>query len=217
APPPAPHLFFSRITRFATIDAMPLDRVGGLGIAYQGSALLLGGLGSDGMAVAPVERFNPATGQVTMVGSVLARTHPVEALIGMSPPRVIVLGGAVLGGTGMDGARFVEVVDAQGVEHHDMDNDNMAHVDLTATSLTDGRVVVIGGSSPSGGAPLGDIDIVAQLPDSSLEVRKIRAALAIPRSRHTATRLDDDVGAAVLIAGGLDAMGNPIEDAELFK
>jgi hypothetical protein len=215
AAPPAPHLFFSRITRFATIDTLPMDRVGGLGIAYRDSALLLGGLGSDGMPVPQVELFDPATGQVTMVGSVLARTHPVEALIGMSPPRVIVLGGAVLAGaSGMDGARFVEVVDAQGVEHQD--NGDMARVDLTATSLTDGRVVVIGGSSPSGGAPLGDIDI-AQLMDSSIDVRKIGATLAIPRSRHTATRLGDDVGAAVLIAGGLDAMAKPIAIAELFK
>jgi hypothetical protein len=31
-----------------------------------------------------------------MLGSVLARTHPVEASIGMSPPRVIVLDGTVL-------------------------------------------------------------------------------------------------------------------------
>lgn len=213
--PPAPHLFFSRITRFGTIDAMPTDRVGGLGIAFRDGALLLGGLGSDGMPVPEVELFDPATGQVDMVGSVLSRTHPVEALIGMSPPRVIVLGGAVVSGaTGMDGARFVEVVDAQGVEH--VDNGDMARVDLTATSLTDGRVVVIGGSSPSGGAPLGDIDI-AQLMDSSVDVSKIGATLAIPRSRHTATRLGDDVGAAVLIAGGLDAMGKPIATAELFK
>jgi hypothetical protein len=215
ATPPAPHLFFSRITRFATIEAMPTDRVGGLGIAYQGSALLLGGIGADGLPVDEVERFDPVTGQVTPNGSVLARTHPVEALIGMSPPRVIVLGGAVVGGAaGMEGAQFVEVVDAQGVEHQD--NKDMARVDLTATSLTDGRVVVIGGSSPAGGAPLGDIDI-AQLTDSSLEVHKITSTLAIKRSRHTATRLGDDVGAAVLIAGGLDAMGNPIAAAELFK
>jgi hypothetical protein len=217
--PPAPHLFFSRITRFATVDAMPMDRVGGLGLAYLDRALLLGGLGSDGLPVPQVEFFDPATGQVTMVGSARARTNPVEALIGTSPQRVIVLGGAVPGGAGMDGARFVEVVDAQGVDPQD--NPDMARVDLTATSLTDGRVVVIGGSAPPGGPPpggppFGDIDI-AQLTDSSLDVRKIGATLAIPRSRHTATRLGDDVGAAVLIAGGIDALGNPIADAELFK
>jgi hypothetical protein len=215
ASPPPPHLFFSRITRFATSDAMPLERVGGLGIAYQGGALLLGGTSSDLKSVAEVERFEPVTGALARVGSVQERTRPVEALIGMAPPRVLVLGGAVTSGSaGMDGARFVEVVDAQGVDLQD--NASMARVDLTATSLTDGRVIVIGGSSPSGGAPLGDIDIVA-LSDSSLDVRKIGATLAIPRSRHTATRLGDDVGAAVLIAGGLDAMAKPIADAELFK
>ncbi|HEX8113508.1 MAG TPA: kelch repeat-containing protein [Kofleriaceae bacterium] len=211
ASPPAPHLFFSRITRFATIDAMPVERISGLGIAYQGGALLLGGAASDGTAVPEVERFDPATGKITSVGPVTARTHPVDALLGLSPPRVIVLGGA----SGMDGARFVEVVDAQGVEHQD--NGDMARVDLTATSLPDGRVAVIGGRSPSGGAPLGDIDIVAQQSDSSLVVRKIGASLAIPRSRHTATLLGDDVGAAVLIAGGLDATGMPVATAELFK
>ncbi len=216
ATPPAPHLFFSRITRFATIDAMPAERIGGLGVAYQGGALLLGGAASDMMPVPGVERFDPVTGQLTMVGSMMARTRPVEALLGSSPPSVIVLGGAVTSGaSGMDGARFIEVVDAQGVQRQD--NSDMARVDLTATSLTDGRVVVIGGDSPSGGAPLGDIDIVTQMADSSLDVRKIGASLAIPRSRHTATLLGDDVGAAVLIAGGLDAMNNPIADAELFK
>lgn len=215
ATPPAPHLFFSRITRFATIGAMPMDRVGGLGIGFSDRALLLGGLGSDGMPVAQVEFFDPATGQVSMIGTARARTNPVEALIGMSPQRVLVLGGAVPGGaSGMGGAQFVEVVDAQEVDLQE--NTDMARVDLTATSLTDGRVVVVGGSSPSGGPPLGDIDIV-QLTDTSLDVRKIGATLAIPRSRHTATRLGDDVGAAVLIAGGLDATGNPIADAELFK
>lgn len=216
AAPPPPHLFFSRITRFATIDAMPAERIGGLGVAFQGGALLLGGAASDATPVAEVERFDPVTGELSRVGPMLARTRPVEALLGMSPSRVIVLGGAVTGGTsGMDGARFIEVVDARSVDHQD--NADMARVDLTATSLTDGRVVVIGGASPAGGAPLGDIDIVSQSADLSLDVRKIGATLAIPRSRHTATRLGDDVGAAVLIAGGRDAMGNPIATAELFK
>lgn len=208
--PPAPHLFFSRITRFATIAAVPAERIDGLGIALGDSALLLGGAGSDGTPVAQVERFDPATGELSTVGPALARDHPVEALLGMSPPRVIVLGGA----TGTDGARFIEVVDAQRIEHQD--NTDMARVGLTATSLTDGHVVVIGGNPP-GGTPLGDIDVVAQLADSSLDVRKIGATLATPRSGHTATRLGDDVGAAVLIAGGVDAMGAPVATAELLK
>jgi hypothetical protein len=217
ASPPPPHLFFSRITRFATIDVMSSERIGGLGIAYQGAAFLLGGALSDGTPVAEVERFDPATGELTTIGPVLARDRPVDALIGISPRRVIVIGGGVPGGaSGMDGAKFVELIDEQGVERQD--NADMARVDLTATSLTDGRVIVIGGSSPaSGSMPLGDIDIVAQQDDLSLDVRKIGVTLATPRSGHTATRLGDDVGAAVLIAGGIDATGAPVATAELFK
>ncbi len=216
ATPPAPHLFFSRITQFATIDAMPAARIGGLGVAYQGGALLVGGAASDMTSVAEVERFDPATGKLSSVAPVMPRTHPVGALLGSSPSRVVVLGGSVTGGaSGMDGARFIEVVDAQSVERQD--NGDMARVDLTATSLTDGRVVVIGGSPPSGGAPVGAIEIVTQLANLSLDVRTIGATLAIPRSRHTATQLGDDVGAVVLIAGGLDATGMPVATAELFK
>lgn len=212
--PPAPHLFFSRITKFATMTTVPAERLGGLGIALNGGALLLGGAASDGTAVAQVERFDPGTGMLTKVGPVMARTRQVEALIGISPAHAIVLGGEVVGNSGMDGAGFIEVLDAQRIEHQP--NTDMARIGLTATSLSDGRVIVIGGNPP-GGAPLGDIDVVSQLADSSLDVRKITASLATPRTGHTATRLGDDVGAAVLIAGGLDAGGMPIATPELLK
>jgi hypothetical protein len=96
-----------------------------------------------------------------------------------------------------------------------LDSSDMARVDLTATSLTDGRVIVIGGNAP-GGAPSGEIDEIEQV-NEALEVRKLTARLAHPRSGHTATRLGDDVGAPVLIAGGVDAAGAPIRVAELFK
>ena len=44
-----------------------------------------------------------------------------------------------------------------------------------------------------------------------------RAVLAHPRANHTATRLGDDVGAPVLIVGGVDAAGVPVAIAELFR
>jgi hypothetical protein len=218
--PAAPHLFFSREVKFASTALAPLPRIGGLGVPYLGTALLVGGGGADGSSVSEVERFDPLTGELTVVGAVLARDHAVQALIGASPPRVVVVGGAVVGGvTGMDGAKFIEVVDARRIER--VDNTDMARVDLTATALTDGRVVVIGGRPPGGGplgaAPLGDIDEVSPLPDTTLAVRKLGSALATPRSGHTATRLGDDVGAPVLIAGGENAAGDPIAAAELFK
>jgi hypothetical protein len=215
AVPPSAHLFFSHTVKFASTDIRPMPRNGGLGISYLGKAVLVGGTGPDGRVMSEVERFDPITGELTMKDAVLARDRAVQALIGLSPPRVVVVGGTVAGGaTGMDGAQFLELIDERGIER--FDNADMARVDLTATALTDGRVIVIGGKVP-GGAPLGDIDEVAPAPDTTVGVRKLGAALTVPRSDHTATRLGDDVGSPILIAGGVDASGAPVPAAELFK
>lgn len=215
ASPPAAHLFFSHTVKFASTGIRPMPRIGGLGISYLGTAVLVGGTGPDGRAMSEVERFDPLTGELTMKDAVLARDRAVQALIGLSPPRVVVVGGTVVGGaTGMDGAQFLELIDERGIER--FDNGDMGRVDLTATALTDGRVIVIGGKAP-GGAPLGDIDEVAPATDTTVGVRKLGATLSVPRSDHTATRLGDDVGSPILIAGGLDANSAPVAAAELFK
>jgi len=212
AAPPTPHLFFSRSVKFASLGIAPVSRTGGLGISYLGTAMLVGGvdLGTAGAPlVSSVERFDPLAGQLSVIGDVLPRDGAVEALVGTSPPRV-----AVIGGTwGGAGATFIEVLDDRRIDR--LDSAEMARVNLTATSLTDGRVVVIGGNQP-GQPPLGDIDEIA--PDgATYEPRKLAAVLAHPRSRHSATRLGEDVGASVLIAGGVDGAGAPIDVAELFK
>lgn len=211
-PPTPPHLFFSRNVRFATMDLALLPRIGGPGIAYRGAALLIGGkdgaVGSSSPII-DVERFDPLTGVLTKRGTVEPRDGAIQALVGTSP-RVVVIGGAA----GSEGARFVEVIDDDG-NIEKVDVATMARVDLTATSLTDGRVIVVGGNPP-GQPPVKDIDEIAAT-DDSLKVRRLAATLAIARSGHSATRLGDDVGESVLIAGGVDASGTPIETAELFK
>jgi hypothetical protein len=208
---PAPHLFFSRGVKFASLAVTPEPRVGGLGIAYQGTALLVGGVDMLGQSlVTDVERFDPATGQLSKYGTVLARDRAVYALLGIAPPRAIVIGG-IAGG---EGAGFVEVLDGQAIERTDVAE--TARIDLTATALTDGRVMVIGGNPP-GLSPVGEIDEIAQGDSDTVEVRRLNATLARPRRSHTATRLGDDVGAPVLITGGADDTGMPIDIAELFK
>jgi hypothetical protein len=208
--PPVPHLFFSRSVKFATLDVTPHPRIGGLGISYLGTALLIGGVGAAGNdPVTQVERFDPANGLLSEIGTVTARDNAVQALVGTAPPRVVVIGGAA----GSDGAKFIEVVDDRRVDKIDVPE--MARIDLTATSLTDGRVIVVGGNPP-GQAPVKDIDEIADT-GATLEVRRLAMGLATARSGHTATRLGDDVGAPVLIVGGLDPTGAAVAGAELFK
>jgi hypothetical protein len=206
--PPQPHLFFSRSVKFASLDIAPVPRIGGLGIPYLGAALLVGGSGGSGL-VTSVERFDPLNGQLTTVGSVMPRDRAVHALIGTAPPKVVVIGGT----SGPDGAKFIELLDDRRIEQFEFSE--MARIDLTATSLTDGRVIVIGGNAP-GDPPSGEIDEIA-VSDAAPQVRKLAAGLAHPRGGHSATRLGEDVGAPVLIAGGVGPTGVPIGTAELFK
>ncbi len=211
SPPPSPHLFLSRSVKFASLGVTPVDRNHGRGVSYLGSALIVGG-DAAGSGVSTVERYDPVTGALATVGAIDGRTGSVVALIGISPPRIVVVGGQV----GPTGAAFIELVDpTREIERFDDLRSPMARIGLTATSLTDGRVIVIGGNAP-GDVPVGTTTELTL--GNGIEVRPLsRAVLAHPRTGHTATRLGDDVGAPVLIAGGTDAAGAPVPIAELFK
>lgn len=211
--PAAPHVFFSRTVKFASLATTPAARIDGRAASFLGSALLVGGhLGAD--PVLDVERFDPATGELTIVGRVSERLGAVHAQIGTTQPLVAVIGGYIDSGPTSEGAKFIELLDGErSVE--ETTTISTARIGLTATSLTDGRVMVMGGKPPLG-TPVGAItELAMNGPD--LDVRDLRAVLAHPRTDHTATRLGDDVGAPILIAGGVDGASAPVGIAELFK
>jgi hypothetical protein len=210
----APHVFFSRTQKFGNTDLVPAAREGGGGVSLLGAGLFLGGT-FDAASVREIERFDPVTGQLApLIEMVRERTGAVEAVIGKSPPRVVLLGGKA----GATNADFFEVIDLKRTGRVvDVNASSLIkRTELTATSLTDGRVVAIGGRDIDD-KPVATITEIT-LDGSTPEVEDLpRAVLAHPRSRHTATRLGDDVGAPVLIVGGVDAAGVPIGVAELFK
>ena len=214
SPPVDPHLFFSRSVKFASLPLTPLQRFAGRAIAFNGRAIFLGGMQSkDGAALTEVEQFDPGSGLMTELEPVMPREGAVEALIGLSPQRIVVLGGTV----NDVGAQFYELLEP-GRLKETIEDTSLGREGMTATSLTDGRVIAIGGNA-RGSVP---VDKIVELVDRGtfLDVRELRAKLAEPRTGHTATRLGDDVGAPVLIAGGtngINGLGPPIAKAELFK
>lgn len=213
-PPAEPHLFFSRTVKFASLPLTLLPRFDGRALAYNGRAIFLGGKQSkDGAALTEVEQFDPSSGRMTQLEPVRPREGAVEALIGLSPQRIVVLGGTVDG----VGARFYELLEP-GHLKVTLEDSTLDREGMTATSLTDGRVIAIGGNEPTS-PPVGKI---VELVDRGtfVDIRDLRAVLTEPRTGHTATRLGDDVGAPVLIAGGtngINGFGPPIAKAELFK
>lgn len=206
---PTPHVFFSTTLKFARLGFTPAARNEGRGVAFLGDALFVGGrLGTA--VVREVERFDAFSGELATVGELAPRLGAAVAILGAAPPRLAVIGGRV----DDTGAALVELVDGErSIET--ITSERVARIGHTATSLSDGRVIVIGGQPP-GGAPLGTLTMLA-VDGPNVVIRDLRAALAHPRTGHTATRLGDDVGAPVLVAGGLDPSGAPVATAELFK
>jgi hypothetical protein len=223
---PTPHVFFSREVKFGELSTKPLPRVGGTAMMYSdGSGLALGGFsfGEENIKepLVQVERFDPNSAEYETLHDIQRRFDSASALVGTGPDtRVVIIGG--LDVTTGSGAEFVEVIDAQRNTDRQYDmffEPRIKRLGHTATTLTDGSVIVIGGRSPEGVTACGTCGRLAQISVTSgtTAISELRAQLAKPRYGHTATRLANDVGAPVVVIGGIDDTGLPIAQAELFK
>jgi hypothetical protein len=217
---PAPRLWFSRLVKFGGMTLRPLARAGGIALTYNdGSGLLIGGINPSDPddVIEQVERFDPSTGEYETLHELEPRIGAAVAPLGIVNDAVVVIVGGLDVRTGR-GAEFIEVLDASSTTDRQYTNffdPQMNRVGVTATALTDGRVIVIGGRAPEGVTSRA----VAEVSVSSgiVNVRPLRAQLVVARHGHTATRLANNFGASVLVAGGLDEAGAPVARAELFK
>jgi hypothetical protein len=216
APPPAPHLYFSSTVQWgeAAVPPSPL-RFGGDAVTFgDGSGLYAGGtdqpLGA-GAAIVGIDRFDPLTGVFEQLGAAAPRTGARFAPFG---GRGVIAGGREA--TGL--AAFVELVTVDAVPGRRIErfeSPELAATELALEQLSDGQVAAFGGRDAAG-VPIGTVVLI--VPDgAALSTRRLGAELDQPRAGHTATRLSDDPGAPVLIAGGVDATGAPIAGAELYK
>lgn len=218
---PVPHLFLSRTVKFGELSQRPIARADGVAITFSdGSGLVLGGHppADPSAAIRQVERFDPNTGEYETLHDIAPRVGAAAALLGdAADTRVVVIGG--IDATTGHAAPFVEVIDADRATDRQLtvfDDSQMTRTGISATSLTDGHVIAIGGKSPTDGALSDEVVEVSSLSGTPV-VRKLRARMIHKRYGHVATRLDDDIGSPVLVTGGLDLLGNPIAEAELFK
>lgn len=206
----SPHLFFSREVKFGDLAVTPAPRMAGIALTdIDGTGLVVGGTDPGGTPVTAVERFDPLTGTLSSIGNVRPRDGAVAAALGVGgDTRIALIGGAT----------FIELISPDAPEARRIDSVDDAQMNrkgLTATTLSDGRVIAIGGLDDR--MPSGAVDELS-IDNGSATVRVLtRATLTAPRWQHTATRLGDDVGAPVLVTGGVDSTGTPIATAELFK
>jgi hypothetical protein len=144
--PPAPHLFFTRIVKWAPGPAPAAPGRSGAA-AYStpdGAAILVGGDGGE----ADVERFDPLANRFEPAGTSAPRRSSVVAPL--LDGRALRIGGgepeALVG--------FFELLSPQTAGVEMIDDDRLRLVDHAAASLVDGSVVVIGGRTPGAGGGL---------------------------------------------------------------
>ena len=212
---PTPHIFFSSNRSWSPFEGVPVGlRRNGLAVAnHLGQAVFLSGTDGTGAPVSTVDQFVAADGSFADLTTIAARTAPQVAELG--DHRFLISGG--MDPTTNQAAAFFELleVDASPESRVARVDDALAVRDGAAVALANGRVAIIGGVALGDVAPIGRVVIVA--PDgSTVKSFQSRANLARPRMGHTATRLGDDLGSFVLVAGGLDGAG-PVATAELFK
>lgn len=176
--------------------------------ALAAKVLVIGG-GALGSPMT-VEMFDPATSTfttVTTIGAPAERGNQAFALL--ADESVLVIGGRTVANTPPTleayvyvpaTATFRRVGDALEGRHNP-----------TATTLVDGRVLVVGGQSgPSGSGP--EL-ATSELYDPALERFSPGPVMSIPRRNHTAARLGSG---RIVIAGGNPSSSTTTNSTELF-
>jgi hypothetical protein len=215
--PPEPHLYFARTVRWADW-AMPPSavRIGGSAVSSRnGTALYVGGLDGNNATVRGADRYDPRTGRFEELATLTPRIGGAAATLGDG--RAVVVGGVDHDGvtSAVLDLISIDATSEQAVEPLFAPQLVSSTAPALAT-LSDGRVVAIGGRDVNGTPIEGVTEIASDGGFTTIRMLS-RAKLAFPRYGHTVTRLSDDLGAPVLIAGGRDGTGTAVETAELYR
>ena len=215
-PLPSPHLYLSRTVTWSPIDGAPTaTRIGGAAFpASDGSALFAAGVDASGAPVTSIDRYDPRTDTFQAIDGAVARLGPAVAPLGDG--RLVVVGGAdPSSGTAIGSVDVIDPFASAGLQVVTVADARAARTGASAVTLSDGSVAVIGGRDATGAMVTTVLDI--EVNTGQISLHEVRADLAIRREEATLTRLGDDVGAPVLVIGGIDATGAPVAEAELYK
>jgi hypothetical protein len=214
--PPEPHLYFARTVKWAaSLEPTSATRDGATAITdSSGNALYIGGVDQTAIPLSGIDRFDTMNGVFEQVAEVEPRRNGAAAQLGDG--RIVILGGTTQSGVA---ARDLDIVDLNAAEDRRVTRTGASEslIGLVAPAVvttSDGAVVAFGGSPGIGVVRDNIVDIRGVGP----EQRELtRARLAFPRKQHTVTRLSDDIGAPILVIGGVDGADVPIARAELYR
>jgi N-acetylneuraminic acid mutarotase len=172
-----------------------------------GKVLVVGGFDGTVM-LSSAELYDSATNTWSSAGSLaVARTGHTAALL---PNGKVLVAGGVNGntapGTTLSSAELYDPVSSTWSSAAPMSTARTGH---TATALSDGKVLVAGGSRGSSASVLSSAEIYDPVGNTWTNV----GAMAVARQNHTATRL---ANGKVLVVGGLTIYNGVVSTAELY-
>ncbi len=218
-----PHIYFSRIVKWATsgVPVVP-TRTGGQAYAdASGSAVFVNGAGAD---TTVVDRFDASQDLFLSLPAAPPGQAAARASAMLQPfddGRALIVGGKDAMGDAVLSYEVLDPLALQAATQRTLTPaPQLGLVEAATATLSDGSVFVVGGLGQTApGAPFTltggawSFDVT----EGNAVVPAALAPLAIPRHGHTATRLGNDLGAPVLVVGGVGGAGTPIATAELYE
>jgi hypothetical protein len=179
-----------------------------------GKVLVAGGAGTSSATLASAELYDPTTDAWSSAGSMVQARWAHTAVL-LPSGKVLVTGGfGASGAAALSSAEIYDPATNSWSAAYPMANARANH---TATVLPDGKVLVAGGQSSSyllNGPPYPyQVTGSVEQYDAASNVWTAAAPLLFARGGHSASLL---ASGRVLIAGGGDATGYSIADAELY-
>ncbi len=208
--PDAVHVYFSRLVQWGDgPQAVAGDRIGGHAFERGNESVVFAG----GQRASELEVFNGQTGELSIIDeapSTRARVGSVFANLGGD--RSVIIGGVD------DSSQPVATIEIL-PNLRDSLEVGLSLQEHAATGLVNGSALVVGGKEWDGSSFIATAKAWEIETDEGgvLSQPQTTASLSFARSLHSATRVSDDIGAPVLVAGGLDDAGVPVAAAEVYR
>jgi hypothetical protein len=175
-----------------------------------GRVLVIGGVGAGGNLTS-AELYDPATGTFSATGpTTVGRTNAFTASL-LEDGRVLVAGGPRAGAdpNNWSADASAELYDPATGTFSPTGSMTAGRVSHTATVMSDGRVLIVGGDGETGAA-LSSFEIY----DPSTGTFSLGGPMVVAREGHTATLLSDG---RILVAGGFGDSGSYLASAEICQ
>jgi len=217
----AAEIFDPNTGQWAPTGGLREARRGHTGVLLNdGRVMVAGGRDADGEPMASAEIFDPASATWTSAPpmSIGRLGHSMSVL---ADGRVLVAGGSSRGPSGASGGQTIrpdataEVFDPATNQWRETSPMRTARFEHTATALTDGKVLMVGGQGPSDGGRLRALNTV-ELYDPAVDGFVSTSNLSEARTNHAAVLLSDRSSVLIMGGAGGDNADISISTAELF-